>query len=111
GGISQFATTLYNAAYFAGLKNAGHKEHSYYISRYPVAREATVFQAPGGGGIDMAFTNDSKTGVAIQTSWTPNSITVKIWGTKRYRVESKTGPKTDRKSTRLNSSHVKISYA
>ena len=95
GGISQFATTLYNAAYFAGLKDAGHKEHSYYISRYPVAREATVFQAPGGGGIDMAFTNDSKTGVAIQTSWTPNSITVKIWGTKRYRVESKTGPKTN----------------
>lgn len=89
GGISQFATTLYNAAYFAGMKDAGHKEHSYYISRYPAAREATVFQNPDGASvIDLKFTNDSPTGIAIQTIWTPSSITVKLWGTKRYTVES-----------------------
>ena len=41
GGISQFATTLYNATYFAGMTDVEHKEHSYYISRYPAAREAT----------------------------------------------------------------------
>lgn len=92
GGISQFATTLYNAAYFAGLKDAGHKEHSYYISRYPAAREATVFQNPDGSSvIDLKFTNDSGSGVAIQTIWTPSSITVKLWGTKRYTVESVPG--------------------
>ncbi|WP_424923228.1 VanW family protein [Amycolatopsis arida] len=92
GGISQFATTLYNAAYFAGMKDAGHKEHSYYISRYPAAREATVFQSHSGASvIDLKFTNDSQTGVAIQTIWTPSSITVKLWGTKRYTVESVTG--------------------
>ncbi|GAA4427912.1 VanW family protein [Actinokineospora soli] len=96
GGISQFATTLYNASYFAGLKDAGHQEHSYYISRYPAAREATVFQNPDGSSvIDLRFTNDSDTGVAIQTVWTPSSITVKIWGTKRYIVESVTGPRTN----------------
>ncbi|ROS42565.1 VanW family protein [Amycolatopsis thermoflava] len=96
GGISQFATTLYNAAYFAGLKDAGHKEHSYYISRYPAAREATVFQSAGGSSvIDLKFTNDSDTGVAIQTIWTPSSITVKLWGTKRYTVESIPGPKSN----------------
>ncbi|GAA3022562.1 VanW family protein [Actinokineospora globicatena] len=92
GGISQFATTLYNAAYFSGLKDAGHKEHSYYISRYPAAREATVFQNHDGSSvIDLKFTNDAQTGVAIQTIWTSGSITVKIWGTKRYDVESITG--------------------
>jgi vancomycin resistance protein YoaR len=96
GGISQFATTMYNAAYFAAMKDAGHKEHSYYISRYPVAREATVFQSPTGASlIDLKFTNDSPTGVAIQAIWTPSSITVKLWGTKRYNVESITGPRTD----------------
>lgn len=96
GGISQFATTLYNAAYFAGMKDAGHQEHSYYISRYPAAREATVFQNPDGSSvIDLKFTNDADTGVAIQTVWTPSSITVKIWGTKRYVVESVTGPRTN----------------
>lgn len=96
GGISQFATTLYNASYFAGLKDAGHREHSYYISRYPAAREATVFQNPNGSSvIDLRFTNDSNTGVAIQTIWTPSSITVKLWGTKRYNVESVPGERTN----------------
>ncbi|HVW44045.1 MAG TPA: VanW family protein [Amycolatopsis sp.] len=96
GGISQFATTLYNASYFAGMKDAGHREHSYYISRYPAAREATVFQNPNGSSvIDLKFTNDSATGVAIQTIWTPSSITVKLWGTKRYTVESIPGQRTD----------------
>ncbi|HEU5473028.1 MAG TPA: VanW family protein [Actinophytocola sp.] len=95
GGISQFATTLYNASYFAGMTDAGHKEHSYYISRYPAAREATVFQSPSGGSvIDLKFTNDAPTGVAIQTIWTPSSITVKIWGTKRYIIESVTGERS-----------------
>ncbi|GGS19998.1 MULTISPECIES: VanW family protein [Actinokineospora] len=96
GGISQFATTLYNAAYFAGMVDAGHQEHSYYISRYPAAREATVFQnADGSSVIDLRFTNDAETGVAIQTIWTPSSITVRLWGTKRYIVESVTGPRTN----------------
>ncbi|MDT8912161.1 VanW family protein [Amycolatopsis sp. PS_44_ISF1] len=92
GGISQFATTLYNAAYFGGMKDAGHREHSYYISRYPAAREATVFQNPNGSSvIDLKFTNDSTTGIAIQTLWSPSSLTVKLWGTKRYTVESVPG--------------------
>jgi vancomycin resistance protein YoaR len=96
GGISQFATTLYNASYFAGMKDAGHKEHSYYISRYPAAREATVFQNPDGSSvIDLKFTNDSDTGVAIQTIWTSSSITVKLWGTKHVNVTSIPGERTD----------------
>jgi vancomycin resistance protein YoaR len=96
GGISQFATTLYNAAYFAAMTDAGHQEHSFYISRYPAAREATVFQNPDGSSvIDLKFTNDSTTGVAIQTLWAPDSITVKIWGTKRYDVESVTGGRSN----------------
>jgi vancomycin resistance protein YoaR len=96
GGISQFATTLYNAAYFAGMKDAGHKEHSYYISRYPAAREATVFQNPNGSSvIDLKFTNDSPTGIAIQAIWSPSSITVKLWGTKRYTVESIAGGRSN----------------
>lgn len=91
GGISQFATTLYNAAYFAGMTDIEHKEHSYYISRYPAAREATVFE----GAIDVKFRDDSPTGILIQTAWSPSSITVTFWGTKHVDVESITGPRTD----------------
>ena len=42
GGISQLATTLYNAAFFAGLELVAHTPHSFYISRYPKGREATI---------------------------------------------------------------------
>jgi vancomycin resistance protein YoaR len=91
GGISQFATTIYNASYFAGMTDVEHKEHSYYISRYPAAREATVFE----GAIDVKFRDDSPTGLLIQTVWTPSSITVTLWGTKHVDVESITGPRTD----------------
>jgi vancomycin resistance protein YoaR len=91
GGISQFATTMYNATYFAGMTDVEHKEHSYYISRYPAAREATVFE----GAIDLKFRDDSPTGIFIQTAWTPSSITVTLWGTKHVDVESIPGPRTD----------------
>ncbi|MGH3995711.1 MAG: VanW family protein, partial [Pseudonocardiaceae bacterium] len=87
GGVSQFATTLYNAAYFAGMVDVSHKEHSYYISRYPAGREATVYE----GAIDVKFRNDSPTGILIQTAWTPTSVTVTFWGTKHVDVESITG--------------------
>ncbi|MEV2222620.1 VanW family protein [Nocardia vinacea] len=90
GGISQFATTLYNAAYFAGMEDAGHTEHSYYISRYPAAREATVFD----GAIDLKFRNNSQSGVYIETSTTDSEVTVRLWGTKTVNVESITGEKT-----------------
>jgi vancomycin resistance protein YoaR len=90
GGVSQLATTLYNAAYFAGMTDVTHKPHSFYISRYPAGREATVFE----GAIDMQFRNDNPTGVLIETAWTPTSITVKLYGKKRYDVSSSTGPRT-----------------
>ncbi|MGI8797976.1 MAG: VanW family protein [Pseudonocardia sp.] len=91
GGVSQLATTTYNAAYFAGMTDVAHTEHSFYISRYPAAREATVFE----GSIDLKFRNDNPTGVLIQTVWTPSSITVRIYGVKRYVVTSATGPRTN----------------
>ncbi|GAA1879300.1 hypothetical protein GCM10009836_70840 [Pseudonocardia ailaonensis] len=91
GGVSQVATTLYNAAYFAGMVDVAHKEHSFYISRYPAAREATVFDDI----IDLKFRNDGPTGVLIQTIWTPSSLTVKMFGTKRYEVTSETGARTN----------------
>ncbi|WP_305092784.1 VanW family protein [Prescottella sp. R16] len=91
GGISQLATTLYNAAYFAGMDDVDHTEHSYYISRYPAAREATVFE----GAIDLQFRNPASTGVVIQTIGTNSDITVRLWGTKTVDVESVTGGRSN----------------
>lgn len=91
GGISQFATTLYNASYFAGLEDVAHTEHDYYISRYPEAREATVFE----GAIDLQFKNNTKYGIVVDTSWSPSSLTVRLWSTKTVEVRSVTGPRTN----------------
>ena len=90
GGISQFATTMFNAVFFAGLEDVHHKPHSFYISRYPAGREATVFD----GLIDLVWKNDTSTGIYVQTQWVAGgSITVTFWGTPHYDVESVSGEK------------------
>jgi len=87
GGVSQFATTMYNAVFFAGLKDIEHHPHSYYISRYPVGREATVsYPDP-----NLIFQNDEPTAIVVTTSYTGTSLTVTFWGTKYYDVTSTTG--------------------
>ncbi|WP_431903232.1 VanW family protein [Nonomuraea sp. bgisy101] len=90
GGVSQFATTMYNAAYFGGFEDVEHMAHMYWISRYPPGREATVFWPT----VDLKWKNDSPYGVLVKTSYTGTSITVTLWSTKRYdKVESVTSPK------------------
>ncbi|HEU0130408.1 MAG TPA: VanW family protein [Mycobacteriales bacterium] len=90
GGVSQFATTMFNAVFFGGFEDVYHKPHSYYISRYPAGREATVSTpAP-----DLKWRNDSPYGVLVTTSYTAKSITVTFWSTKRYDIESVSGPRT-----------------
>ncbi len=77
GGISQFATTLFNAAFFAGLDIPEYQSHSIYISRYPYGREATVsFPVP-----DLVIHNTTPYHVLIWTSYTDTSITVQMYST------------------------------
>ncbi|MDP9387853.1 MAG: VanW family protein [Actinomycetota bacterium] len=78
GGISQFATTAFNAAFFAGLEFAEYQSHSIYISRYPYGREATLsYPHP-----DLKIRNPSPYGVLIWTSYTDRSITVTLYSTR-----------------------------
>lgn len=76
GGISQFATTTYNAAFFAGIEIVEHQAHSFYISRYPLGREATLNY----GTIDLVLRNTTDNGIYIHTSYTGESITVSLFG-------------------------------
>jgi vancomycin resistance protein YoaR len=87
GGISQFATTFFNAIYFGGYDFLEFQAHSYYISRYPMGREATISSpAP-----DLAFLNDSDAGIYVDTSYSDTSITVTFYGNVRGEIESVTG--------------------
>ncbi len=88
GGISQVATTLYNAAFFAGLRLDAHQAHQFYISRYPMGREATV----SWGGPELIFTNDWRAGLLIKVYADDGSITVRFYSSKLgRRVETATG--------------------
>ena len=86
GGVSQFATTMFNAAYFAGLEIVTSQAHSEYFDRYPYGREATMgFPAP-----DLAWKNDTPYGILVWTSYTDTSLTVTLFSTP-YATGEQTG--------------------
>jgi vancomycin resistance protein YoaR len=88
GGISQIATTLYNAAFFSGVKLVAHQAHQFYISRYPMGREATV----SWGGPELIFRNDWPAAILMKLTATSSSITVRFYSRKLgRRVETTTG--------------------
>lgn len=92
GGVSQMATTTFNAMFFAGLEDVEHKPHSFYIDRYPVGREATV----AWGSVDLRFRNDTPYGVLIAAHVTPSTpstsgvVTVSMYSTKVWDITAST---------------------
>jgi vancomycin resistance protein YoaR len=92
GGVSQFATTMFNAIFFGGYRLESYKAHSYYISRYPAGREATIsWPHP-----DLRFTNNTNSGILIRTAYSSTSITVSFYGDKEGRVvTAEAGPRTN----------------
>jgi vancomycin resistance protein YoaR len=92
GGISQFATTIFNAAFFAGLDIPSYYMHGIYISRYPYGRESTIsFPAP-----DVKIRNNTPHGVLIWPTYTATSITVTMYST-RYVTGEQTNQTTEQK--------------
>lgn len=89
GGVSQWATTTFNAAFFAGLDIPDHKAHSIYISRYPYGREATLAYP----SVDLKIHNNTPYGVVIWPTYTGTSITVQLWST-RFVTGEQTGVKS-----------------
>ena len=86
GGISQFATTTFNAVYFAGLQIDDYQAHSEYFDRYPRGREATMgYPRP-----DLKFTNNTPYGILIWTSYTSTSLTITLYSTP-YATAEQTG--------------------
>ncbi|MFP5333129.1 MAG: VanW family protein, partial [Acidimicrobiia bacterium] len=82
GGVSQFATTMYNVVFWGGYADVTHKPHSFYFSRYPEGIEATIsWRQP-----ELAFRNDSESAIWIRTSYTDTSITVRFYGDNDGRV-------------------------
>ena len=82
GGVSQFATTLFNASYLAGLDFLEYQSHSLYFPRYPYGREATLsWPSP-----DLIVENNTDYPVLIWPVYSDTSITVQLWSSKNVNV-------------------------
>lgn len=80
GGVSQLGTTLLNAAFFAGLPLVEWQPHSFFISRYPAGREATLSYPQ----LDVRFRNDTDGWLLLRATTTPTSVTVTLLGRPRW---------------------------
>lgn len=66
GGICSCSTTLFNAALRAGYEMGDRLNHYYYIDRYPLGLDATVFISGSGSRQSMSFTNDTDYPILIR---------------------------------------------
>src|SRR4051812_46166409 len=89
GGVCQVSTTVFNAAYEAGLKITARTNHALYISHYPLGRDATVNYPD----TDLRFANDTDHWLLLRTFVGSYSLTVGLYGAPQHRrVVSDTQP-------------------
>jgi len=89
GGVCQVSTTVFNAAYEAGLKITSRTNHALYISHYPQGRDATVNYPD----VDLKFVNDTDHWLLLRTFVGSSSLVVDLYGAPLHRrVESETRP-------------------
>ena len=85
GGLSQISTTVFNAAFEAGMEDIEHKPHSRWFDRYPPGREATMYSP----SLDMRWGNNTPYGVLVQ-AWVDQSaqrVHVRLWSTEHWDVD------------------------
>ena len=89
GGVCQVSTTVFNAAYEAGLEITERTNHALYIDHYPLARDATVNYPD----LDLRFVNDTPNWLLVRAFVGPWSLRVNLYVSPVHRrVESETTP-------------------
>ncbi|HET9085510.1 MAG TPA: VanW family protein [Candidatus Limnocylindrales bacterium] len=89
GGICTTSTTLFNAAFRAGMVPMARQNHNEFITRYPPGLDATVWIV-GNTKQTMSFRNDTKYPILITRTVTHAGnkrwLTFKIWSVPNGRV-------------------------
>jgi len=89
GGVCQVSTTVFNAAFDAGVDITARTNHALYISHYPQGRDATVDYPD----VDLRFVNDTGHWLLLRTFVGASSLNVSLYGTPTGRkVVSTTSP-------------------
>lgn len=81
GGVSQVATTFFNAAFFAGLRIVTHTPHEFWITRYPAGREATI----SWGGPELVVRNDWPVAILLEVTAADDRITIRLFSSRQGR--------------------------
>jgi vancomycin resistance protein YoaR len=76
GGVSQVATTVFNAAWEAGLRLTERAAHALYIDRYPLGRDATVNYPD----LDLKFRNDTGRWLVLKAGYDESGIVIRLLG-------------------------------
>ena len=79
GGLCSASTTIFNAALRAGFEMGARRNHAYYIDRYPVGLDATIW-INGSYVQTMSFVNDSQFPILIRGINRPGRVTYEIYG-------------------------------
>lgn len=79
GGMCSSSTTIFNAALRAGLDMRNRGNHFYYISRYPLGLDATVWISKS-RRLTMSFVNDTAYPLLIRGINATGKVTFQIFG-------------------------------
>jgi vancomycin resistance protein YoaR len=96
GGMCSCSTTVFNAAMRAGLDMRARRNHSYYITRYPVGLDATVWIASRNSRQTMSFVNDLQYPILIRGINSPGAVTFQIFGVDDGRTVELSEPRIER---------------
>ena len=91
GGICSCSTTLFNAAARAGLEILERANHYYYIDRYPMGLDATVWKT-GGATRSMRFRNDTEYPLLVRGTTGVDFVRFEIWGPPTGRTVTLSAP-------------------
>ena len=103
GGICQDSTTMFRAAFWAGLPITERWGHSFYISWYNKYAFAAYGDGPGmdatifTGALDFKFLNDTGHWLLVQSGTYGSVAEIRIYGTNDGRTVSLIGPVTTNK--------------
>ncbi|MDU0348992.1 VanW family protein [Actinomyces sp. MRS3W] len=91
GGLSQVGTTVFNAGFEAGMDDVEHWPHTYWFTRYPAGREATIWT----GVKDVKWRNSTPYAVLVQAWAGDGEVHVRLWSTPYYEVTITEGEHTN----------------
>lgn len=87
GGLSQVNTTVFNAGFEAGMDDVEHHPHTYWFTRYPAGRDATLWT----GVLDLKFKNSTPNAVLLQAWVSGGEVHARLWGARYYDVSIDNG--------------------